>query len=300
MRVGHIDRRPLRLVFRCLGQAGGQPLDIRVQMGQSFSASVEPNPLANQLRLSWPIWVTVGAFVLVGICLTPVATQKPSVISACFIAVLYCESSLLGLWTAFSNRHFVVRITILVVVTVLLITEMSWVLSPLRMQCVVLVAVPTLLIGAISWLFRLFKAQLVCNHQELVRPREGLQFSIRDLMWLTFVVASLLTLGKLVLPFSQGMGITLVFAAVGIGIAAVALSSAWAALGSGNPMLRSVVVAIVAGFAGGIIGGAVRFEMIYFWIPTLLLHALLLTGALLVVRRCGYRLTKRIGKVPGA
>ena len=241
----------------------------------------------------------VAVLVLVGFCLTFVATQEPSVLAACFVAVLYCQSSLLGVWAAFSNRYFVVRIAVLVVATVLLIIEMSWVLAPQARQCFVLVALPTLLVGVIAWLFRLLKAQLVCDSQATtVRPKEGLQFSIRDLMWLTFVVASLLTLGKLVLPFSQGMGITLVIAAVGTGFAAVALSSAWAALGSGNPMLRTVVVAVVAGFAGGIIGGVIRSEMVYFWMPTLLLHALLLTGALLVARRCGYRLTKRIRQSP--
>lgn len=243
-------------------------------------------------RFNWPIWVLVVALLVSGVGLTSLANGEASVVTAFFVAILFCQSSLLGLWAAFSNSYFVVRLAILFAALALLVAEISWA-TGLDGQSVLLVTVPTLLVGGVAWLVRVFRASIVRSDNPASTPKEQLQFSIRDLLWLTFVVACLLSVGRLIWPHFQVVGLIIIIPVLGICFATVGMASTWSILGSGNMLLRSVVVLVIAGVSGGIIGSLVPVFII-FWTAATLLHALFLLGSLLVVRRCGYRLVRRV------
>ncbi len=71
---------------------------------------------------------------------------------------------------------------------------------------------------------------------------------------------------------------------------AVALTSIWAMLGSGRPVIRSIFVvpiAILGGFVGGY--GIDEGADILFWVATSGLQAVFLIGSLCLVRAVGYR-----------
>src|SRR6185436_11641429 len=119
------------------------------------------SPLAfSKPQFNWPMWVLVAALVMSGVGLTPLTNGEASVVTTFFVAILFCQSSLLGLWAAFSSSYFVVRLGILFAALALLVAEITWA-TGLDGLSVVLVAVPTLLVGGIAWLVRIFKASIV-------------------------------------------------------------------------------------------------------------------------------------------
>lgn len=261
-------------------------------MSNLSAIPIDLPPPASKPQFDWPIWVLIAALLVSGFGLASVAGGEPSVVAALFVAVLFCQSSLLGLWVAFGRSHFVLRIVVLLALMGLLTAELGWV-AGLEGPTIFLVSLPTLLVGGVAWLIRIFRASVVQIGTTASTIKEGLQFSIRDLFWLTFVVACLLTIGKLLWPHFQFAGLIIVIPVIGIGFTAVGLTSSWSILGSGNPFLRSVVVLVIAGISGGIIGSLIGHGFIIFWTFAMFLHAVFLIGSLLVVRRCGYRLMKK-------
>ena len=212
-----------------------------------FSATPleSPSPISKP-QSNWPIWVLIAALLVSGVGLTPLTNGEASVVSTVFVAVLFCQSSLLGLWGAFSRSYFVLRIGIIFAVLGVLVAEISW--SRVWMgKGTLLVIVPTLLVGGVAWLVRIFRASIVQIENPARTTKEQLQFSIRDLLWLTFVVACPLTVGRLLWPHFQVVGLIILIPVLGICFAAVGLASAWSILGSGNMLLRSMVVLVIAG-----------------------------------------------------
>jgi hypothetical protein len=113
-------------------------------------------------------------------------------------------------------------------------------------------------------------------------------------MQLTVVVASLMTVGRLLHPSVTGLDVTAGLSVLGVCYAVVALTSIWAILGLGHPAFRSVFVILIA-VAAGLAGGYVlnQGRDLAFWTSTMVLQAAMLVGSLLVIRRIGYRLVAK-------
>jgi hypothetical protein len=120
------------------------------------------------------------------------------------------------------------------------------------------------------------------------------QFSIRQLLILTFAVACLVTLGKWLGPDLVPDTPSFVVESIGLLLAAVALISVWPVLGTRWPILSSVIAVATAAGLGFYfarlfppLGGLVAF-----WMTLTSVEALSLVASLLVVRSCGYRLVR--------
>ena len=115
-----------------------------------------------------------------------------------------------------------------------------------------------------------------------------MQFSIRDLLLLTFVVACLTMAAKLLAP---DLGAVETAAISALWCTTLALASVWAILGSGRPILRGIVVAAIA-LVAAIVVGYLHAEIL-FWVSLIGLQAVLLVGSLGLIREAGYRFGAR-------
>ena len=118
-----------------------------------------------------------------------------------------------------------------------------------------------------------------------VAPVGHIQFSIRHLMILTFVIACLISIGKLVQPhlFFELLLIALMFGLVGV-------LPVWFVLATKRPMIFSIGLVAVGACAGYCLGRAFGEEEM--WMTATATEALAVAISLLVVRSCGYRLVR--------
>jgi hypothetical protein len=97
------------------------------QISQLTDTTFEAPRQVSRPQLNWPIWVLATGLPIAGFGLTYLATGEPTVMAALFIATLYCQASLLGLWAGFGSLHFVWRLTTLFVAMAVLIAEITWI-----------------------------------------------------------------------------------------------------------------------------------------------------------------------------
>ena len=120
------------------------------------------------------------------------------------------------------------------------------------------------------------------------------QFTIRQLLILTFAVACLVSLGKWLGPDLVNVTEPFLAALIGLVLGAVGLLPVWPVLGTRQPILPSMIaVGIAAGLGFGL---ASLFPplagLAAFWTTITSVEALSLVASLLVVRSCGYRLVR--------
>lgn len=229
--------------------------------------------------------------VVAGVVMALFAANQPAVSSALFISLVFCQTSLVGMWCGFGHTHWMLRLIGLAVGVVLLTVLLCLGLeSDPRTLLFLLVFVATLVVAAVTWCVRRLKARLVRVGVATASSREGLQFTIRHLMLFTLAVACLVTLGKLSAPYLPGIDLGARLLVLALCFVAVALASIWAMLGSGSPVLRMMPVLAIAGASGAVAALAFAHTGYVFWVSLTMLEALYLAGSLGVVRRCGYRL----------
>ena len=183
-----------------------------------------------------------------------------------------------------------VRLSGLAVGSTYLAVELGLGIDAMDVEFLVLAILPCVLVALVTWLVRLFRGTLQRVEVDQTNLKEGLQFSIRHLMLLTFVVACLTTVGKLLAPTWADIGLMTMVVVVGLCYASVALTSIWAILGTGRPFVRSMFVVVIA-IVSGLIAEYVfdHGEEIPFWLSTTCLQAVLLVSSLAIIRRVGYR-----------
>jgi hypothetical protein len=123
-------------------------------------------------------------------------------------------------------------------------------------------------------------------------PAAGrIQFSIRHLMILTFVVACLVSIGKLVQPhLSRGHPTTeILLLALLFGV--VGILPVWFTLATRRPTLYGLGLVAVGAGAGYCYGWKV-FGDEKIWMTATTTEAVAVVVSLLVVRSCGYRLVR--------
>jgi hypothetical protein len=226
-----------------------------------------------------------------GVGLALVCPDHPAPSSAVFLGLIFCQTSLLGMWAGFGRTHVLLRLAgmMLGVVLVTLVLTIGASSDPVGVL-LLLVFVATSIVGLTTWIVRLCKARLVFAGEDAMHAREGLQFTIRHLLLLTFMVACLVTVGKRLAPQFNVINLAAQVVVLGLCFVAVALAAIWAVLGSGRWPVRSVPVLMIAGACGGIGGFVINNSKYSFWIAVTVLEALFLIASLLVIRRSGYRL----------
>ncbi len=238
-----------------------------------------------------PILVLLFVHVVAGVVSGFLSEDEPAVSSAIFLGIISCQTCLLGMWTGLGRTHWVVRLSGLAVGSTYLAVELGLGVDALDVEFLVLAILPCVLVALVTWLVRRFKGALRRGEVDQTNLKEGLQFSIRHLMFLTFVVACLTTVGKLLAPTWADIGaLTTTVVVVGLCNASVALTSIWAVLGTGRPFVRSMFVVVIAIFSGLFAEYVMdQGDEMPFWLSTICLQAVLLVSSLAVIRRVGYR-----------
>ena len=167
--------------------------------------------------------------------------------------------------------------------------ELGLGIAELEVEIFILAGLPCVLVAMATSLVRLFRGTLRRVEAGQTNVKEGLQFSIRHLMLLTFVVACLTTVGKLLEPTRAHFDVLATVVVLGLCYVTVALTSIWAILGMGHPVVRSIFVVVIAISAGLFAGYVIAGEELGFWVSTTGLQAVLLISSLAVIRGVGYR-----------
>ncbi len=252
--------------------------------------SKEPFRRGVRFRSIVPILFLLFVHVVAGVVSGFLSADKEAVSSAIFLGIIFCQTCLLGMWTGLGRTHWMVRLSGLAVGSTYLAVELGLGIDAMDVEFLVLAILPCVLVALVTWLVRLFRGTLQRVEVDQTNLKEGLQFSIRHLMLLTFVVACLTTVGKLLAPTWADIGMMTMVVVVGLCYASVALTSIWAILGTGRPFVRSMFVVVIA-IVSGLIAEYVfdHGEEIPFWLSTTCLQAVLLVSSLAIIRRVGYR-----------
>lgn len=250
---------------------------------------------------TWAIPSLFAIHVLAGLVTAYYCKNSPILQTALHFAVITSQASLLGIWSALSSMNVWLRLVGVACGCGVLGTVLSYALRR-EPEAIFygLVVVATCVVAVVVWLVRLaFRALLTRDEFQASCTREGLQFGIRHLMQATFVIACLLTIGKLATPFLAPTSHDVEVVVLGLCYASVALVVAWAMLGLRYAVLRALCATPVAAgtgwLAGSVVDGGGNEA---FWISTTLLQALLLIASLWVVRAAGYRVVRHPTTVP--
>jgi hypothetical protein len=205
-----------------------------------------------------------------------------------FMALILAQVALVALWAGLGRARTWIRLPVAAAGIVYLGTVWSLILRHLSIQIYSL----TVLAGCLMWagtvVVRRLRAQLVLAAAGGPEP-EGLQFTIRHLLILTFLVACLTAGGKAAAPHFLPASLLVIIVLSGVSFTAVGLAAMWAMLGERRPWLRCIAtILIAAGFA--LLVKFVHPSQMYEWLCVLMMEAIWLLLSLYVVRRCGYRL----------
>jgi hypothetical protein len=227
---------------------------------------------------------------------TPFGLERILVVP--LVALALCQALLIALWGAASGASAWTRPAGLVAGAVyleaLLPERMRWAFRGTATLTIAVATASLLLARALG--VRL--ARRVDPGPPAGHAAEGFRFSIRGLMLFTAAVARLSAGARAVqaTPVIPHL-LTAVWA---LGVVAVGLAALRAALGVGRPQRRGWSVLVLAPLLGAFVAVAARAHRAgrVYILLIMLLYAAALLGSLLVVRRCGYRLTRRAGPSP--
>jgi hypothetical protein len=218
------------------------------------------------------------------------SADEPAVSSAVFLGFVFCQTGLLGIWSGVGTSPLRWRLMGLVAGAAYLARLLGRGIDETGVETTVLAVVPSLLVALATSMVRLFRGTIQRLGDDWHGKTEALQFGIRHLMMLTFVVALLTMGGKQLASTVSGIDSITRIVVLALSFSAVNLASIWAMLGSGRPLTRSGFVVLTAALAG-IVGGYVidGTGSPSFWLSSAVLQSLLLIGSLQVIRRAGYR-----------
>jgi hypothetical protein len=219
-----------------------------------------------------------------------------------FYAIIFCQASLLGIWTAYSASDwwklvigFVVGATYLDGLVVA--TTRSFVFMPIA-------SLGSFAVAGLLLLARRPKVRLR-RDQPPPSQGEGLRISVRSLMLVTLVSAIFVAGTEGIENSVQSILVAWITCFVIVGLA-----SPWATLGPGPPAMKCLVVLSISAalgtlFVSRVYQDNIPWKFFVYMYSAFILQAILLLGSLLILRSCGYRLaalsaseSDRIGEAP--
>ena len=243
------------------------------------------------------IWLVVGhaALGLVGFSVAYPTGTEPTLRVAAFVGLVFGQTSLLGIWGGLGTCSWPTRLigvvtgaTCLVVLLGIGVHEVNfWTLT------IVVVATSCVLIPLL--IVRCFRVVIHLDSSSV--PAAGrIQFTIRHLMILTFVIACLVSLAKLVQPHvSRGIPtFEILLLAVLFGV--VGVLPVWFTLATTRPSLYGLGLVALGAGAGYCYGWKV-LDNEKMWATATATEAMAVIVSLLVVRSCGYRLVRLASSV---
>ena len=164
--------------------------------------------------------------------------------------------------------------------------------EPAREENYFIVSVGTALITGVLLVVRCFRVR-ICVATVDQAAAHRMQFTIRQLLVLTFAVACLVSLGKWLAPHLTNATEPLLLTLIGHVFATVGLLSVWPALGARHPVLPSLILIVVAAGVGFCFAQLPPMSGTASSLMTMTsVEALVLVASLVVVRSCGYRLVR--------
>ncbi len=247
-------------------------------------------------KASWrPLLVLLGVHIVCGIGLGFFANVNGPVELGIivFVGVLFSQTSLLGLWGGLAIVGLPVRFIGVTIGIAYLIPLYSLSASDWGFEVMLLIFFATAVVACVMLVVRWRWARLEnITAETFAVQAEGLQFSIRHLMILTFVIACTLGAGRWLRPVFHGSAQWSELFVFGLCFVIVALISAWAMLGRSYVLLRTFVVLVICASMGGLLAFLLDREAYWTWILLLLTEASAILASLYVVRRAGYRLVR--------
>ncbi len=240
------------------------------------------------------IAILVAVHVITGLVLGWfVEDGSATFVSALFIGLVFSQTSLLGFWGGLGMNRWPVRLLGVIVGTAYLGPMFGISIRELNFEMLFLVVLSTVAVAAVLLVVRRLVAQIQRSGElSITASQEGLQFSIRHLMLLTFVVACTLGIGRWLQPYFSGVIILAELATISLCFVSVGLASVWAMFGKSPPLIRSIVVLLIAASSGCIPAYSFNTSEYSFWISMMLAEAVFLLVSLWIVRLCGYRLVR--------
>jgi len=238
------------------------------------------------------LWLVVG-HVVVGLIGAFVAYfPGPDLVRrAAFVGIVASQTSLLGIWVGFGSDPWWKTLIGIVLGVGYLGILLGTGRSGLAPESFVIVALDTTFVAMPLLIARFFRVavRLDCS------PAGSLgriQFTIRHLMILTFVVACLTTVGKWVQPYLPHGGVRFELLLGTVMFGSVGVLPVWFVLATKQPVLYSVGLVAVGAGAGYCLAKISRAGNEGIWMTAAASEAMAVVASLLVVRSCGYRLVR--------
>ncbi len=267
---------------------------------EAQDARMPPNvPTSTPVRRSRRfLWLVILHIVMggMGAFLTSrLDRNRPALELAAFVGLVLSQVSLLGIWGSLGTNPWWMRLTGVVVGIGYLFTVCGIGVNDVSIETLI-VFLAVIMVVSIPLLIARFCRIVIHLEVSPVAPVGPIQYSIRHLIIVTFVVACLITIGKLVQPeLNLGQDIDLLIVAATFGI--VGVLPVWFALASKWPTVFSIGVVIVGACVGYCLGWVYRDGELY-WMTIAATEALPVVASLLVVRSWGYRLVRLPKRMP--
>jgi len=213
-------------------------------------------------------------------------------------ALVFADTGLIGFWGGLSTARFKWRLPAVYVAAMHLAAVLQQKFSAFIMIALTSVSILVILSRLRNSRKRLRLAHLA-NESSL---KEGFQFTIRQLLVITAVVAVVLAIGRGVRMITATQwGDALAVVIYTPCFILVELAMLWAALGIGSPTPRLAIV-VPTSFAVGAVPayylegvGHANWQRFVYWSTVVGLQAIITAASLLVVRTCGLRLVSGTG-----
>ena len=239
------------------------------------------------------LWLIVGHVVvgLIAACVSSFAGRGPTLPTAAFFGIVVGQTSLLGIWCGLGSNPWWQRVIGVVLGVGYLGTLWGTGASEVHPEVFFTAFLTTTFVAMPLLIVRFFKVAVQLDSPP-VASMGRIQFSIRHLMILTFVVACLITIGKWVQPYLPHGEMTFSVLLFVVTFAGVGILPVWFVLATKQPMLYSVglvAVGACAGYCPARILDRGDEGLIMILTAT---EAMAVVVSLLVVRSCGYLLVR--------
>ena len=244
----------------------------------------------------------IALHVLTSLTLGLVSTDRwPEPATVMYVALVFAQTCLIGIWAGIGRGWLPIRLVGAAIGVGCVFGLMSLFMRTGEEAFYMLGGSAAVAAGALL-VSRIWRVQLMRFEQgQQAEAAEGFKFAIRHLLYLTLVVAVLLTVGRALSNYLRWPDDWAFILTICVCFAAIALAAVWASLGMRWVGFRLLVLIALASATGLIppfaSKNSIEYGYIAFPIHTALM-GLFVGLTLLVFRWCGYRVVRLPAESP--